>query len=132
MDGLHQLYFATTFSSPLIISSFRPNMHNINKKCFEIRELNSLSLCCEGFRNLHYMLFVWNMSNAQKAQTTAGFMKTVPSVYTLLMNTIFLSYSTHVAERTVFWKHTVLLQTWKQASVLEMITLPEEGHIHVT
>jgi len=34
------------------------------------------------------------MSNAQKAQTTTSFMKTVP----LLMNTIFLYYITHVAE----------------------------------
>ena len=29
---------------------------------------------------------------------TAGFMKTYPSVYTLFMNTIYLSQSTHLAE----------------------------------
>ena len=36
-------------------------------------------------------------------------MKTVLSVYTLLINTIYLSYmySTHVAEGSVFRKHTV-------------------------
>ena len=38
---------------------------------------------------------------------TAGAMKTVPSVYTLLMKTICLSHSTQVAERTVFRKHMV-------------------------
>ena len=32
---------------------------------------------------------------------TAGFMKTVHSLYTLLMNTIYLSLSTQVAEETV-------------------------------
>ena len=36
--------------------------------------------------------------------STAGFIKTVPSVYTLLINTIYLS---QVAEGTVFRKHTV-------------------------
>ena len=34
-------------------------------------------------------------------------MKTVPSVYTLLMNTIHLSRSAQVAEETVFRKPTV-------------------------
>ena len=34
-------------------------------------------------------------------------MKTVPSVYTLLTNTIYTSYSTHVAEGTVFRIHMV-------------------------
>ena len=34
-------------------------------------------------------------------------MKTVPSVYTLLINTIFLSQSTQGAEGTVFRKHNV-------------------------
>ena len=38
---------------------------------------------------------------------TAGFIKKVPSVYTLLMNTIYQSHSTQVAEGTVFRKHTV-------------------------
>ena len=37
----------------------------------------------------------------------ADFMKMVPSVYTPLMNTIYLSHITQVAERTVFWKHRV-------------------------
>ena len=41
---------------------------------------------------------------------TTGFLKTVPSVYTLLMNTIYLfQHSTQVAEGTVFRKHTVYL-----------------------
>ena len=40
---------------------------------------------------------------------TTGFMKAVPSVYTLLMNTIYPSHSTQVAEGTVFRKHTVYL-----------------------
>ena len=38
---------------------------------------------------------------------TAGFMKTVPSAYTLLMNTIYLYPSTQEAEVTVFRKHTI-------------------------
>ena len=38
---------------------------------------------------------------------TFGVIKTVPSVYTLLMDTIYLSHSTQVAEGTVFRKHTV-------------------------
>ena len=37
----------------------------------------------------------------------AGFMKTVPSEYTLLMNTMYLFHCTHVAEGIVFRKHTV-------------------------
>ena len=46
--------------------------------------------------------------------STAGFMKTVPSVYTPLMNTIaciYLSHSTQVAEEPVFKKHMVVLLT---------------------
>ena len=39
---------------------------------------------------------------------TTGFMNTVRSVYTLLVNTIYLSLSTQVAEGTVFSKQTVL------------------------
>ena len=38
---------------------------------------------------------------------TAGFMKPVPSLNTLLMNTIYLSHSKQVAEGTVSRKHTV-------------------------
>ena len=38
--------------------------------------------------------------------STAGFRKTVSYVYNFLMNTIHLSHSTQVAERTVFRKHT--------------------------
>ena len=37
---------------------------------------------------------------------TAGFMKTVPSVYTISINTIYLSLSTQVAEGAVFRKYT--------------------------
>ena len=37
---------------------------------------------------------------------SSGFMKTVPSVYTRLMNTINLSHITQVAEGTVFRKHS--------------------------
>ena len=33
----------------------------------------------------------------------------IPSVYTLLMNTIHLSHNTQVAKRTFFRKHTVKL-----------------------
>ena len=40
------------------------------------------------------------------ALRTAGFMKTVPSVYNLSMNTIY-TICTQVAEGTVFKKHTV-------------------------
>ena len=36
-----------------------------------------------------------------------GFMKMVPSVYTLLINTVYLSLNTQVAEGTLFRKHTV-------------------------
>ena len=48
--------------------------------------------------------------------STAGFMKTVPLVYTILINTFYLSQSRQVAEgaegaegaeETVFRKHTV-------------------------
>ena len=39
-------------------------------------------------------------------KNTAGFMNTVPPVYTLLMITIYLSLSTQVAEETVFKKHS--------------------------
>ena len=39
---------------------------------------------------------------------TASFMKTVPSMYTLLMKTIYLFRSTQVADVTVFRKHTVM------------------------
>ena len=39
--------------------------------------------------------------------STAGYMKTVPSVYTLLINTIYLSLSIQVAEWTLFRKHTL-------------------------
>ena len=38
---------------------------------------------------------------------TAGFMKTVPAVYTLIMYTIYLSLCSQVAEGTSFRKHTV-------------------------
>ena len=38
---------------------------------------------------------------------TAGFMKTIQSVYTLLMNTIYLSHGTQIAEGTLFRKHSV-------------------------
>ena len=38
---------------------------------------------------------------------TAGFTNTVPSVYTLIINTLYLSHSTQVAEETVFRKHMV-------------------------
>ena len=38
----------------------------------------------------------------------AGIMKTVHSLYTFSINTIYPSLSTQVAERTVFRKHTVL------------------------
>ena len=38
---------------------------------------------------------------------TAGFMKTVPSVYTLSRNTIYLSLNTKVDERTVFKTLTI-------------------------
>ena len=34
-------------------------------------------------------------------------MKTVPTIYNLLLNTIYLSQSTQVAEGTVFRKHAV-------------------------
>ena len=34
-------------------------------------------------------------------------MKTAPSAYTLVMNTIYLSLRTQVAEGTVFMKHVV-------------------------
>ena len=37
---------------------------------------------------------------------TAGVMQTVPLMYILLINTIYLSYSTQVAWGTVFRKHT--------------------------
>ena len=37
----------------------------------------------------------------------AGFMKTVPQVCTLLMNSIHLSLSAQVAEGTVFMIHTI-------------------------
>ena len=43
---------------------------------------------------------------------TSGFMKTVPSVYTLLMNTIYPSQSSQVAEGTVFRKHMVLFSDY--------------------
>jgi len=36
---------------------------------------------------------------------TAGFMKTVPLVYTVFIKTIYLSHSTQVPEETVFSKH---------------------------
>ena len=40
-------------------------------------------------------------------QMPTGFMKTVPSVFILLMDHIHLLNSTQVAEGTVFRKHTV-------------------------
>ena len=40
-------------------------------------------------------------------QSTAGSIKTVPSVYTLLMKTIYLPHSTHVTDGTFFRKQTV-------------------------
>ena len=39
--------------------------------------------------------------------STAGVMKTVPSVYTLFMNTVYVSTSSQVAGETVFGNHTV-------------------------
>ena len=41
-----------------------------------------------------------------QAGPTAAFMNTVPSVYTLVMNTTYIFLSTQVTERTVFRKHT--------------------------
>ena len=38
---------------------------------------------------------------------TAGYLKMVPSVFTILMNTIYLSLSPRVAEGTAFRKQTV-------------------------
>ena len=40
-------------------------------------------------------------------QDTAGYLKTVPLVYNLLMKTSYLSHCTQVAEGTVFRKHTL-------------------------
>ena len=45
--------------------------------------------------------------NRQPQLCTAGFDKTVATVYTLLLNTIYVSHRTKVAEVTVFRKHTV-------------------------
>ena len=53
--------------------------------------------------------FLTSISKTAKAQFnfhTAGDMKTIPSVYTLLGNTIYPSHSTKVAVGTVFRKHT--------------------------
>ena len=40
---------------------------------------------------------------------TTGVMKTVPSVYTLLVNTIYLCHSRQVTEGTFFRKHKVYM-----------------------
>ena len=47
------------------------------------------------------MKFIYSL--LQYKLGTAGFIKTVPSVYTLLTNTIYLSMSTQVAEVTGFF-----------------------------
>ena len=61
------------------------------------------------FIGLIYYLLIWlikqiviihNLLNIY----TVGFIKTVPSVYTFLMNTIYLYFSTHITEGTVFRK----------------------------
>ena len=53
---------------------------------------------------------------------TAGAMKTVPSVYTLLMKTICLSHSTQVAERTVFREtHGIFFAFSKQSNKIYVI-----------
>ena len=41
-----------------------------------------------------------------QVSTTAVFIKTVPLVYTRLLNNVFLSHSTQVAGGIVFRKHT--------------------------
>ena len=50
-------------------------------------------------------LKLWKIKNVQ-LYNIAGFMKTVPSMYTLLVNNIYLFLSKQVAEGTVFRKHT--------------------------
>ena len=45
--------------------------------------------------------------NVMISDNTVGFIKTVLSVYVLLMNSIYLSQSTQVAMGTIFWKHSV-------------------------
>ena len=47
------------------------------------------------------MQLIWNQF------FTAGVVKTVPSVYTLSINTIYSSHSTQVAGETILRKHTV-------------------------
>ena len=49
----------------------------------------------------------WRDSEELNYFYTACFMETVPSVYTLLMNTFFLSHSTQIAKETVFRKYMV-------------------------
>ena len=67
---------------------------------------------------LHLQLVQWNQFlrsenclnlsvflRGYRASFIGGFIKIALSVYTLLMNSIYLSHSTHVAEGTVFRKH---------------------------
>ena len=44
---------------------------------------------------------------------TAGIMKTVPSVYTILMKNNYLSLNTQVAEGTVFRKYMEVVNKYK-------------------
>ena len=53
-----------------------------------------------------YIPFVGKRLGSMLLSGTSGFMKTVPSVYSLIMNTFYQSHSTQVAEETVFRKQT--------------------------
>ena len=52
--------------------------------------------------------FYFNLHTTYIQGTTAGVMKTVRSVYTILINTIHLPHSTQVAGGTIFKKYVVL------------------------
>ena len=55
---------------------------------------------------------------------TAGAKKKVPSVYTLLISAIYLFHSTQEAWGTVFWKHTVSLQSIENNRDFELRGVP--------
>ena len=95
---------------------------------------NSVNLCTRGYSigasaelqlyaSCHNALLVYTVPDPIHQALT--FMETVPSVYTLLLNIIFLYHSTQVAEGTVFRKHAKVYHQGKVYYIVNLLAINE-------